>query len=199
MKNEKPEIEKQRDETIVTIANSKKTLKEAQDKILQLLAEATGMILDDQELISTLEESKFRSAEIVQSLEETEVIEKEINLSRNLYLPIAVRGTILYFVVSDLSGIDPMYQFSLQYFKKLFKTAMVTCQEENILNERLRLLNENITKVVFNNVCRGLFESHKKLFSFFITSSIKRQSEEISSPAWNLLIRGPGLKKEGQQ
>lgn len=71
------------------------------------------MILDDVELISTLEESKFKSAEIVKKLEETEVIEKEINDNRNLYLPISIRGTVIYFVVSDLSGIDPMYQFSL--------------------------------------------------------------------------------------
>lgn len=56
-----------------------------------------------------MEESKFRSGEIAKKLEETEVIEKEINENRNLYLPISIRGTILYFVVSDLAGIDPMY------------------------------------------------------------------------------------------
>lgn len=38
MKNEKPEIEKQRDEITVSIANAKKSIKEAQDKILELLA-----------------------------------------------------------------------------------------------------------------------------------------------------------------
>lgn len=58
MKNEKPEIEKQRDETTVSIANAKKTIKEAQDKILELLANSKGMILDDVELIETLEKSK---------------------------------------------------------------------------------------------------------------------------------------------
>lgn len=67
------------------------------------------MILDDEELIKTLEESKFRSGEVTKKLEETEIIEKEINENRNSYLPIAIRGTILYFVISDLSGIDPMY------------------------------------------------------------------------------------------
>ena len=58
MKNEKPDIEKQRDETTVSIANAKKTIKEAQDKILELLANSKGMILDDSELIETLEKSK---------------------------------------------------------------------------------------------------------------------------------------------
>ncbi|KRX08296.1 P-loop containing nucleoside triphosphate hydrolase [Pseudocohnilembus persalinus] len=199
MKNEKPEIEQQRDETIVTIANSKKQLQEAQDKILQLLAEAKGMILDDVELIQTLETSKKQSAEIKVKLEETEIIEKQINESRDLYVSISVRGTILYFVISDLAGIDPMYQFSLQYFKKLFNNAMQTTKECNVLEERLTLLKDNITRVIFTDICRGLFESHKRLFSFLITTSIKRQAEEISPAAWNLLIRGPGVQKEGKK
>lgn len=49
---------------------------------------------------------------------------------------------------------------------------MQTCEENNILVERLKLLNDNITKVIFNDICRGLFESHKKLFAFLITTSI---------------------------
>ena len=78
-----------------------------------MLAEAKGMILDDDELISTLERSKQQSEEIQRSLEETSVIEAQINDSRNMYVSVAVRGTVLYFVISDLSGIDPMYQYSL--------------------------------------------------------------------------------------
>jgi dynein heavy chain len=103
-----------------------------------------------------------------------------------------VRGTVLYFVTTDLAGIDPMYQYSLSYFKQLFRVAMQTCTKSLLLEERLQLLNENITKVVFLDVCRGLFESHKKLFSFLICTSIRRNSGEISPAAWNLLIRGAG-------
>jgi len=65
--------------------------------------------------------------------------------------------------------------------------------KSGILDERLMLLNDNITKVMFLDVCRGIFESHKKLFSFLICSSIRRQSGEISMAAWNLLLRGSTL------
>lgn len=78
------------------------------------------MILDDVELIQTLEDSKIKSAEIIDNLQETTLIEEEINNSRDLYTIVAIRGTVLYFVVSDLAGIDPMYQYSLGYFKNLF-------------------------------------------------------------------------------
>lgn len=37
-----------------------------------------------------------------------------------LYTGVALRGVILYFVISELSLIDPMYQFSLNYYSKLF-------------------------------------------------------------------------------
>lgn len=59
-------------------------LKQAQDKILELLAAAKGMILDDFELIQTLEDSKIKSTEIIDNLQETTLIEEEINNSRDL-------------------------------------------------------------------------------------------------------------------
>ena len=37
-----------------------------------------------------------------------------------VYRPVPTRGSILYFVVADLAILDPMYQYSLSYFTKLF-------------------------------------------------------------------------------
>jgi len=37
---------------------------------------------------------------------------------------VAIRGSILYFVIADLAGIDPMYQYSLGYIKRLFNKAI---------------------------------------------------------------------------
>ena len=53
---------------MVSISNSKRLLKEAQDNILTLLSESTGNILDNVELIQTLEESKKSSAIIKKKL-----------------------------------------------------------------------------------------------------------------------------------
>jgi dynein heavy chain len=75
MKHERPEIEKQRDEVVVTIATSKKRLEESQNKILELLAVSTGMILDDVVLIETLEVSKTDSTKIIKNIEATSQIE----------------------------------------------------------------------------------------------------------------------------
>ena len=75
VKFELPEIERQKDEVVVSISEGKKLLKEAQDNILTLLSESKGNILDNLELIKTLEESKKNSAIIKKKLEETTAIE----------------------------------------------------------------------------------------------------------------------------
>lgn len=46
--------------------------------------------------------------------------EKEIDESRERFRPVAYRGAIMYFCVRDFNVVDPMYQYSLQWFTNLF-------------------------------------------------------------------------------
>lgn len=71
-------------------------------------------------LINTLADSKTTSNIIKERVEESEKTEVEIDIARKKYMPAATRGSIIYFVIADLAEIDPMYQYSLQYYKTLF-------------------------------------------------------------------------------
>lgn len=51
---------------------------------------------------------------------EAEVTAKNIDENRENYRMVARRGSVLYFVIADLANIDPMYQYSLEFFTKLF-------------------------------------------------------------------------------
>ena len=86
----------------------------------------------------------------------------------------SIRGSILFFVIKDLSIIDPMYQYSLQYVKALFNRAIVNAEPSEDIPKRLLNLIFSITRVVFTNVCRGLFEDHKLIFSFLIATAINK-------------------------
>jgi hypothetical protein len=66
--------------------------------------------IDDHKLIETLATSKVKSQEISLKVQEAEITEKQIDESRNMYRPVAYRGSILYFCIADLGTIDPMYQ-----------------------------------------------------------------------------------------
>jgi len=59
------------------------------------------------------------SQAIKSRLLEAETTEEMINAAREKYRPVATRGSIMYFVIASLSEIDPMYQFSLKYFKQV--------------------------------------------------------------------------------
>ena len=69
----------------------------------------------------------------------------------------SIRGSILYFVIADLAGIDTMYQYSLSYVKKIFNDTIVQTPKSDDLNTRLSLLIKNITTSLYKNICRGLF------------------------------------------
>lgn len=102
-------------------------------------------ILDNQDLIDTLEISKTNSNLITESLAEAEVIEETINATRNSYKAVSIRGSLLYFVISDLAQVDPMYQNSLAYVKKLFNDAIVSSMKSDVLEERIEILKDKIT------------------------------------------------------
>ncbi|KAI8818687.1 dynein heavy chain and region D6 of dynein motor-domain-containing protein [Fimicolochytrium jonesii] len=189
---ERPELEEQRNTLIVNIAADRKALKDIEERILKLLFNSQGNILDDEELINTLNQSKVTSAAIKERVAQAEVTEKEINIAREKYRPVAIRGSVLYFVIADLAGIDSMYQFSLKYFKNLFSTCIQHSEKANDLQKRIEILCKTTTYSTFANVSRGLFEQHKMAYSFMICVQILRESKAILDYEWNFLLRGGG-------
>lgn len=176
------------------MASDAQTLQNLENKILKQLVEASiYQILDEDTLIEMLEKSKITSEEINERMEVAKVVEVEINDTRMMYLDVASRGSIIYFVIADLSGIDPMYQNSLSYVKQLFNRAIAESENPPTVEERLRILIDNITKMIFVNVSRGLFEKDKAIFSFLITTSIMRRAKAIDEAIWGILLRGPTI------
>lgn len=99
--------------------------------------------------------------------------------TRNIYKKVSERGSVIYFVIADLAGIDPMYQYSLTYVKKLFNLAISSSEKTDIIDKRIEILLDAVTTMLFSNVSRGLFEAHKLIFSFLIITSIQRKAKVI--------------------
>ncbi|XP_064645339.1 dynein axonemal heavy chain 6-like [Lineus longissimus] len=187
---ERPDLEEQRNQLIVRINTDKNQLKAIEDRILKLLFESEGNILDNEELINMLNESKVTSGVINERLAEAEKTEEMITVSREKYRPVAARGSVMYFVVANMGEVDPMYQFSLKYFKQLFSNTIDLSEKSSDLEKRLAILLEQTTRAVYNNVARGLFEKDKLVFSFMLCGDIMRQEKRISDVTWNFFLRG---------
>lgn len=193
VRREMPEVEIVRSELIVSIARDRANLKRNEDRILDLLNDSKGLILDDVDLIKSLQESKATNEIVKEKLQQAETKQVEIELARAKYKIIANRGSILYFVVADLALVDPMYQFSLSYFTRLFNGVIETTGKNENTEQRIADLLTNITETIYVNVCRGLFNVHKKIFSFLVSAQIQLKSNKISPAEWKLFLKGPSV------
>ncbi|XP_012945211.2 dynein heavy chain 6, axonemal [Aplysia californica] len=187
---ERPDLEEQRNQLIVRINADKNQLKAIEDRILKLLFESEGNILDNEELINVLNESKVTSGVIKQRLAEAEATEEKISQAREKYRVVAERGSVMYFVVADMGEVDPMYQFSLKYFKQLFNNTIETSEKSDNLANRLLICLDETTKCIYNNVARALFEKDKLVFSFMLCGEIMKTANDISAPEWSFFLRG---------
>uniref|UniRef100_A0A7S0EN91 Uncharacterized protein n=1 Tax=Hanusia phi TaxID=3032 RepID=A0A7S0EN91_9CRYP len=189
---ERPDLAEAKNNLVVQNAAMKKQMKEIEDTILRMLSEASGDILDDEGLINTLAASKKTSTEINEKLAQAEITEKEIDTTRVEYVPVAFRSSLLYFCVSDLSIIDPMYQYSLGWFMNLFRMGIQNSEmSPDDLERRLRSIIDYFTHSVYVNICRSLFEKHKLMFSFLLCIRIMQTEGKIDNDEFKFLLSGP--------
>lgn len=187
---ELPELSQQKANLVVQNAAMNKQLYDIESEILYLLSNSKGNILDDTVLIETLAQSKKTSEEIKEKMRESSNIEQEILVQSELYRPVAKRASLLYFVVADLGEVDPMYQYSLQWFTKLFVRGIGAAKPAPTLDARIVSLNDFFTLSVYNNVCRSLFERHKLLFSFILCVKILQGENLIDAIQYRFLLCG---------
>lgn len=57
-------------------------------------------------------------------MKEAEITQADIEVTRSMYIPVAVRGQLLFFCLSDLQHIDTMYQYSLEWFVEIFNHSI---------------------------------------------------------------------------
>ncbi|CAF1941259.1 unnamed protein product [Rotaria magnacalcarata] len=120
---ERPDLEEMKNTLIISNATMRNELKALEDTILEKLSTSENPV-DDIELIVALEASKAKSTEIKIKMQAAEQTEKDIDITRAEYVPVAVNTQILFFCVSDLANIDPMYQYSLEWFTNIFLTSI---------------------------------------------------------------------------
>ncbi|KAK9823872.1 hypothetical protein WJX72_006072 [[Myrmecia] bisecta] len=198
VKHERPDLDKQKNDLVVKVAQGKKTQAELEDQILYLLATATGSLLDNVELINTLDASKTTWETVALSLQVAEETARKIETASALYRPSSVRASILYFVLNDLASIDPMYQFSLDAYNDLFLISLQKSARSDKLDERIKNLNEFHTYAVYKYTARGLFERHKLLLSLQMCMRILSTMGQINVDEWQFFLRGGAVLDRSQ-
>ena len=188
---ERPDLESQRQELVVTSADNKKRLKEIEDRILHTMSSSEGNILDDANAIEVLSEAKIVADEISEKQKIADETQAEIDEAREGYKPCGAYNAVLFFTIRDLANIDPMYQYSLSWFIGLFVRSIHASEKQTEdLASRLDVINDHFTYSLYQNVCRSLFEKDKLLFSFLLDCRIMGSENALPPEEFSFFLTG---------
>jgi dynein heavy chain len=189
--HERAELEHQRSELIVQQNDFKIKLKELEDDLLMRLSNAQGDILQDVQLIENLENTKKTATEVAEKQQIALATERDIDEARNFYKGVATRGSLLFFLLSQLSNMDHMYQYSLGAFVNIFLKALERASASDVPEERLRHMVQCVTYTVFTFVTRGLFERHRGIFTAQMCFQIHIQEGTVSVNEFEVFLKRP--------
>ncbi|CAF3719976.1 unnamed protein product, partial [Rotaria sp. Silwood1] len=101
--NERAELERERVTLARETTKNKRMLKELEENLLIKLTSIEGSVLDDPSLVEVLNANKRIAIEVKEKVSIAEDTKMKISAAREEYRPVAVRGSIIYFLMSEIT------------------------------------------------------------------------------------------------
>ena len=115
--NERSDLENTHVENSKDAFESIKALKDIENQILVHLTHQATELLNDENMLKSLNESKNTAEYVASKLENISVTNQYIEQQRDVYSRVAYRTSILFFAIQELWHINPMYKYSLEWYK----------------------------------------------------------------------------------
>ena len=198
LQHEKPELEQRKSELLKVEEEHKIQITKLEDYLLEQLASSTGNILENKDLLASLNETKDKSASIASSLKESIILQEKLEKEGNMYLPVAKFASKLYFTICDLSKLNNMYRISLASFLRLFQKTLKSAQYSGSSSEkRINSLKQHLQELTYRHISRSLFKSDRLTFAMHLSHGMhKEMFEENEWDAFTGLLVGSNTSQE---
>merc|ERR1711871_1831863 len=187
---EQKALEDQLNAVLEEVNSNTKALLALDASLLERLTSNTGNLLEDDELVGVLSMTKAKAAEVNQKLTAADETKISINEKREQFRPVATRGSVLYFSIVEMSGVNVMYQTSLGQFLTLFNDSMDKADKATLASKRVGNIIKTMTYLVYRYVNRGLYEKDKLCFIVLVTIKIMITAEHLRPSDLTLFLRG---------
>ncbi len=187
---EKSDLEAERVTLFESVMKNQRSMKELEANLLSKLSSSEGSLVDDEELIDVLRETKTTAEEVNQKLKISEVTEKKITIAREEFRAVAARGSILYFLIVEMSNVNIMYQNSLKQFLVIFDNSITKSTKSNNTDERINIILRYLTYEVWVFTSRSLYERHKQLFTLMLAIKIDYNKGNITHDEFMAFVKG---------
>jgi len=186
LQSEKPELEKQKSEMLQKEEECKVQISALESKLLVALASSEGNLLENQELIDTLTETKVKAGEIKVALAAAQESSVELDKQRMVYQPFAADATQMYFLVQKMITANHMYQFSLAAFLTLFRRTLKHDYDCDDDDERIKMFTPDLEKRVLFYVGRGLYKADRLMWAVHLVHGM--HEDIFGEGEWSVLM-----------
>ena len=189
IQKEQRSLEEQLNNVLEEVTNNTKSLLRLDELLLERLSANTGNLLEDEELIGVLADTKAKATEVNDKLVAAAETRTSINEKREQYRPVATRGSVLYFAIVDMSLVNVMYQTSLSQFQELFNKSMDVAEKAGLASKRVNNVLDALTYLVYRYVNRGLYERDKLSFKLIVTMKMLVTANRLTTSDVTLLLK----------
>lgn len=183
------ELEQMRINLVAQMTANKRRILDLEDNLLMRLASTKGSLVDDQGLVDVLQTTKSTSIEVSEQIALAQETETEITAAREEYRPVAARGSLLYFLLSEVSAVNPMYQTGLSRFLKLFDESMELSEKCVVTARRIINIIEYMTYSVWSFAVRGMFKLDKTMTTLMLALRIDLQRKAVRHEEFMVFIQ----------
>ncbi|GMH89960.1 hypothetical protein TrVE_jg7050 [Triparma verrucosa] len=187
---EQKALEDQLNQVLEEVNNNTKSLMQLDASLLERLTSNSGDLLEDEELIAVLANTKAKAAEVNAKLIAADETKQNISEKREQFRPAACRGSVLYFSIVEMSLCNCMYQTSLTQFLELFMRSMDEAEKAALASKRVGNIIETMTYITYRYINRGLYEADKLTFILLLTMKILVTAGMLKQSDVTLFLRG---------